>query len=193
MAALPDMLVIAATEEEGGSFLVSPSLGLMIWTLLAFGTLMWMLNKFVFPRISEALEKRRRAIEESIDAAERTRSEADKLLAEYRERLREAREQAEDIVARARKAGERHEEESKLEAKERREEMMASTRREIEAETQRAIGEIRREVANLTVIATEKITRKTLDDSDHRRLVDEALAEVDFSALAGGRGGDGAR
>jgi F-type H+-transporting ATPase subunit b len=63
--------------------------------------------------------------------------------------------------------------------------MMEQTRRDIEAETRRAIQEIRSEVADLTVLATEKVTRKSLDDADHRRLVEEALSEVDFSALAG--------
>ena len=192
MAGVADTVLIAA-EEGGGSFLVSPNLGLMIWTLLAFGATLWLLNKFAFPRIAEALEKRRRAIEDSIDAAERTRQEADELLAEYRERLREAREQAEDIVARARKAGDRFQEESKAGARQARDEMMESTRREIEAETRRALDEIRKEVANLTVMATEKVARKTLDKKDHKRLIDEALAEVDFSALSSGAGNGGSR
>src|SRR5918999_1460790 len=89
-------------EEEGGSFLVSPELGLMIWTLLLFGATLVILNKLVFPRISEALDRRSRAIEESIEHAERTKREADELLEEDRARLREAREQADDIVVRAR-------------------------------------------------------------------------------------------
>jgi F-type H+-transporting ATPase subunit b len=117
--------------------------------------------------------------------------EADQILSEYRERLREAREQAEDIVGRARKAADRLEDEAKSDAKQTREEMMADTRREIEHETRRAIDEIRREVANLTVAATEKVTRKTLTGDDHQRLIDEALEEFDFSALPGGGGGNG--
>ena len=74
-------------EDGGGSFLVSPDVGLMIWTLLVFGISMYILSKVAFPRIAEALDKRQQAIEESIDTAERTRTEADELLAEYRERL----------------------------------------------------------------------------------------------------------
>src|SRR6476620_3251168 len=93
--------IIAAGSS--GSFLVSPNVGLMIWTLLVFGISMWLLAKLAFPRISEALEKRQRAIEDSIDTAERIRGEADQLLAEYRERLAEARGQADDIVTRARR------------------------------------------------------------------------------------------
>jgi len=172
-------------EEEGGSFLVSPGLGLMIWTLLAFGTTLFLLNKLAFPRIAEALDKRRQAIEESIASAERSKQEADELLSEYRARLKEAREQAEDITARARKAADSLQDDAKADATKQREELMASARRDIEAETRRSLDEIRKEVANLTLVATEKVTRKSLSPDDHRRLIEDALKEVDFSALGG--------
>ena len=158
----------------------------MIWTLLVFGISLYVLAKLAFPRIAEALDKRQQAIEESIETSERIRSEAEELLDEYRERLAEARGQADDIVARARKTGEAHENEVLADAKAKREEMMEQTRRDIEAETRRAIQEIRKEVADLTVAATEKVTRKTLTDDDQKRLVEEALAELDFNALADG-------
>jgi F-type H+-transporting ATPase subunit b len=178
------MTLPIAAESGGGSFLVSPNVGLMIWTLVVFGISMWILAKVAFPRIAEALDKRQRAIEDSIDAAERTRREADALLAEYRERLSEARGQADEIVARARRTGEAAENEALADARRKREEMMEQTRRDIEAETRRAIQEIRSEVADLTVRATEKVTRKSLTAEDQKRLVDEALSELDFAALA---------
>ena len=174
-----------AQGEGGGSFLVTPGLGLMIWTLVAFGLTLFVLRRFAFPRIADNLDKRQKAIEDSIDTAERTKGEAEELLAEYRERLKEARTQAEEIVARARRAAEQHESDSMAEARRRREEFMEQTRRDIEQETRRAIQEIRKEVADLTIMATEKVTRKTLDDDDQRRLVEEALAELDFEQLAG--------
>ena len=90
----------AAEEEEGGSFLVTPSLGLMIWTLLVFLFTMWVLSKVAFPRIQEALDKRAKVIADSIEAAEKSKEESEKLVAEYRARLKEAREQADDIIAR---------------------------------------------------------------------------------------------
>ena len=174
------MTVVAS----GGSFLVSPNVGLMIWTLLVFGLSMYLLGKLAFPRIAEALDRRQKAIEESIDAAEHTRAEAEKILAEYRERLAEARNQADEIVARARKTGEAAESEIVADARAKREEMMEQTRRDIEAETRRAIQAIRAEVADLTVLATEKVTRKALTEDDQRRLVEEALSELDFSSLS---------
>ncbi|MBA3298571.1 MAG: F0F1 ATP synthase subunit B [Thermoleophilaceae bacterium] len=179
------LLLAAAKKDEGGSFLVTPGLGLMLWTLIAFGVTYYVLSKVAFPKIAEALDKRRKAIDESIDSALKTKAEADQLLEEYRARLKEAREQADDIVARSRKAAEAHQDEAKSSAKQYREELMQSTRKDIENETRRALEEIRKEVAGLTLIATEKVTRKSLDDEDHRRLIEEALSEVDFSALAG--------
>ncbi|TMK62639.1 MAG: F0F1 ATP synthase subunit B [Actinobacteria bacterium] len=173
----------------GGNFLVTPNVGLMIWTLIAFAITLFILRRLAFPRIADALDRRRRAIEESIDAAERTRAEADQILSEYRERLREAREQSEDIVNRARRAADRLEDEAKSDAAKTREELMERTRREIESETRRAIDQIRREVADLTVLATEKVARKTLTGDDHKRLIEETLDEFDFSALAPGEGG----
>jgi F-type H+-transporting ATPase subunit b len=181
----------AAEEDEGGSFLVSPELGLMIWTVVLFGITMWFLGRTAFPRIGEALEKRANAIRESIEAAEKQREEADDLLEEYRQRLKEAREQADDIVARARKASETAVAEATAAGVTKREELVAAARRDIETETRRSLERIRKEVADLTVLATEKVTRKSLDAEDQQRLVEEALAEVDFSALAGGAVGNG--
>jgi len=172
-------------EESGGSFLVSPGLGLMIWTLVLFGITMWVLSKVAFPKIQEALDKRANAISESIEAAERQRKESDELLSEYRARLAEAREQADDIMARARKAGETAEAEATVAGKEKREELVEAAKRDIEAETRRSLDQIRQEVADLTVLATERVTRKSLNAEDQKRLVEEALSEVDFSALSG--------
>jgi F-type H+-transporting ATPase subunit b len=166
------------------SWLITPNVGLTIWTLVVFLVSLYILNKVAFPRIREALDKRRASIEESIDAAERTRQEADRLLADYRARLHAAREQAEEIVQRARQAAETHEHEGR----ERGQEMIADAtrraQRDIETATKRALDDIRREVAELTVMATEKVTRKTLTEADQRRLVDEALSELDFSSLS---------
>jgi F-type H+-transporting ATPase subunit b len=183
-------LILAAAEggstDSGGSFLVKPDVGLMIWTLLVFVVAMVVLTRAAWPRIAEALDKRQRMIEESIDVANRTKQEAEALLEEYRERLKEARAQADEIVQRARKTGEMTEREAMEQARRKREELLEQARKDIQAETRRAISEIRTEVADLTIVATEKVTRKTLNEDDQRRLVEEALSELDFSALSGG-------
>jgi F-type H+-transporting ATPase subunit b len=178
--------LMSAPLASNGSFLIKPGVGLMVWTLLVFGVTMVLLSRLAFPRISEALGRRQKAIEESIDTAERTRAEADKLLAEYRERLKEARAQADEIVQRARASAETQQREARESAHQLVAEASQRAQRDIEVATKRALEDIRGEVADLTIMATEKLTRKALDDADHRRMVEEALRELNFSGVSAG-------
>ncbi|HMD56161.1 MAG TPA: F0F1 ATP synthase subunit B [Solirubrobacteraceae bacterium] len=178
------LLAAPRVLASSGSFLIKPGVGLMVWTLLVFGLTMVLLARLAFPRISAALDRRQKAIEESIDTAERTRVEADQILAEYRERLKEARVQAEEIVQRARQAADVHEHEARERGQEILSEAARRAERDIDSATRRALDDIRQEVADLTIMATEKVTRKTLDEADQRRLVQQALSELDFSAIS---------
>jgi F-type H+-transporting ATPase subunit b len=171
---------------SSGSFLITPNVGIMIWTFVVFAISLFILRKAVFPRIGDALDKRAETINGEIDAAAQTRKDADQILVEYRERLKEARVQAEEILQHARQNADTNEQESRERGKEILAEAAKKTERDIEAATKRALDDIRREVADLTVLATEKVTRKTLNDSDQRRLVEEALSELDFSGISSG-------
>ncbi len=176
---------IASTPiASGNSWLITPNVGLTIWTLVVFAVSLYILKRAAFPRIRKALDDRREVINSSIDSAEQTRAEADKILEEYRERLKQARTQAEEIVQRARHAAEAHEHESKERGQELIAEAAKRAERDIDVATKRAVDDLRREVADLTVMATEKVTRKVLSDADQRRLVEEALNELDLSGLA---------
>src|SRR3954470_8875292 len=106
------MTFLLAAEASDSPGLVDPAIGVMILTLIVFGLVMLVLWKGVFPLITEALDKRTRMIEDSIDSAEKTKREADELLREYRARLSDARGQADDIVARARRTAEAAENET---------------------------------------------------------------------------------
>jgi F-type H+-transporting ATPase subunit b len=176
----------AQVLASSGGFLIEPGIGLMIWTLLVFAVTMFLLSRLAFPRISEALGRRQQAIEDSIDTAERTRTEADQILSEYRERLKQARAHADEIVQRARQAAEAHEHEAKDRGQQILAEATARAQRDIEVATRRALEDIRNEVAELTILATEKVTRKTLNDEDQRRLVEQALSEMDFTGISAG-------
>ena len=179
-------ITAAPLAEKSNSFLITPNVGLTIWTLVVFGISLYIVAKVAFPRIRKALDERRETIEESINSAARSREEADKVLAEYRERLKDSRAQAEEIVQRARQAADTHEHESKERGQEIIAEATKRAERDIEVASKRALDDLRREVADLTIMATEKVTRKALDSEDQRRLVDEALAELDLSGLSSG-------
>ena len=180
------MLVTALSPLASRLFLITPNVGIMIWTIVVFVISLFILRRAVFPQIGKALDNRAKTIEDEIDSATHAREQAERLLAEYRERLKQAREQADEIVQRARQSADVHEKESKERGRETVAEATKRAQREIEVATKRALDDLRREVADLTIMATEKVTRKTLDEADQRRLVEEALRELDFSGISSG-------
>src|SRR5262245_4338110 len=157
--------------------------GLMIWTLVFFLLTFWILKRFAFAPIQKAIDERRERIRRSIEEADNARDEARKILEEHRALMREARSQAEEILSEARRTREAMELRMREETEAERQRRLEETRREIQAETQRALEQIRREVAELTLIAATKVTSKSLTDEDDRRLIDEAIASLDFSRL----------
>jgi F-type H+-transporting ATPase subunit b len=157
--------------------------GLMVWTIVCFLITLFVLKRYAFGPIQKVIDERRKRIRESIEEADRARAEARKLLDQHRALIGEAKSDAEEILAEARKVAESQRQRVKEEAEADRQRRLEETRRQIEAETQRALTQIRAEVADLTLIATEKVTRKALDERDQRRLIDEAVSELDFSVL----------
>jgi F-type H+-transporting ATPase subunit b len=157
--------------------------GLMIWTIVCFLLTLFVLRKYAFGPIQNMLDERRERIQRSIEEAEHARTEARKLLEEHRALIGQARGQAEEILAEARKVADAQRQRVREETEADRQRRLEETRRQIEAETQRALGQIRAEVAELTLEAATKVTGKVLDDADHRRLIDDAIRDLDFSAF----------
>ena len=167
--------------------LIEISTGLMIWTLICFGITFFVLKRYAFGPVQKLIDERRKRIREALDEADNARAEARRLLAEHRQLMSQARGQAEEILTEARRVAEAQGARMREELEVDRQRRIEETRKQIEAETVRALEQIRGEVAELTVIATEKVTGKVLDEGDQRRLIDEAIGELDFSVLEGGR------
>ena len=167
--------------------LIKVTPGLMIWTIVAFLITLFVLSKYAYAPVQKMIDERRERIRSAIDEADRAREEARNLLEEHKALIGQARSEAEEILAEARRIGEAQRERVREEADADRQRRLEETQRQIEQATHQAIGQIREEVGRLSVIAAEKITRKTLSDADQSRLIDEALAEIDFSQLEGSR------
>ena len=163
--------------------LISVTPGLMIWTIVCFLIALWVLKRYAFGPIQRLIDERRQQIRQSIEDAEHARTEARKLLEEHRALIGDARGQAEEILTEARRVADSQRQRVKDETEADRQRRLEETRRQIEAETQRALQQIRAEVAELTLVATAKVTGKVLDDADHRRLIEDAIKDLDFSAL----------
>jgi len=159
----------------------------MIWTVLCFLATFFVLRRFAFGPIQKIIDERRQRIREALHEADNARAEARKMLDEHRAMMAEARGKAEEILVEARKVAEAQKKRLRDELEADRQRRLEETTRQIEAETVRALELIRAEVADLTVIATQKVTGKVLDQADHKRLIDEAIGELDFSVLEGSR------
>jgi F-type H+-transporting ATPase subunit b len=177
------MTFLLAQEENGGSGLIEVVPGLMIWTLICFGITFYVLKRFAFARIQAGIDERRDRIRKAVEEADRARQQARDLLEEHRQLMGQAKGEAAGILAEARKVADAQIERVKHEAEEERQRRLEETRRQIDAETKRSLDQIRSEVAELTLAATTRVTGKILDADDQRRLIDEAIAELDFSAL----------
>jgi len=157
--------------------------GLMIWTLVCFAITFLVLRKYAFGPIQKLLDERRERIRRALEEADHARDEARNLLEEHRALIGHARRDAEEILAEARRVADAQRARVRDETEADRQRRLEETRREIEAETRRAIDQIRSEVADLTLLATEKVVGKALDQADQRRLIEEAIGELDFSVL----------
>jgi F-type H+-transporting ATPase subunit b len=167
--------------------LIQVTPGLMIWTIVCFLVVLFVLKRYAFGPIQNTIDTRRKRIEDTINEADHARDEAKRLLEEHRQLIGQAKSQSEEILAEARRVADAQRERVRTETEEDRQRRLEETRRQIEQATHQALGQIREEVGKLSVAAAEKITRKSLDDKDQQRLIDEALAEIDFSQLEGSR------
>lgn len=152
--------------------------GTVIVELVAFLLMLAILGRYVYPEIVKVAEARQRAIAEQLTEAEQARVEAEKRLKDAEARLNEARTMAQQVIEAATKSGEQLRQELRQKAEEEAKRIAESARKEIEAERDRAIQSVRNEVADMVVLATEKVIGESLDDTRHRRLIERAVEEV---------------
>jgi F-type H+-transporting ATPase subunit b len=177
----------AFAQEAHKVDLLSPSYGLMAWTLIIFVVLLFVLARFAFKPITAAVEAREQALEDAINSAKRDREEAARLLAEHRAALDAARGEAQKLIADARVAAERVRSELVEQAHAEQTAMLARARTEIASEKSRAILELRREAVELAIAGAGKVIEKNLDQDANRKLVEQFLASVTPAAVSASR------
>lgn len=163
--------------------LISVVPGLMVWTLIAFGITFFVLRRFAFGPIQKLIDERRDRIREALDEADKARQEARELRELTKQEREEAKAERERILDESRRQGQAQLEQSRAQADEDLKRRLEENRREIEAENRRMAEQIRRDVVELTLLAAEKVTGKSLDADDQRRLIDETIEEVDVKKL----------
>ncbi len=167
--------------------LIQVTPGLMIWTVVCFLIALFILKRYAFGPIQKLIDERRARISQAVEEADNARIEARALLEQHRALIGQAKSESAEILAETRKVADAQMARVREEAETDRQRRLEETRKQIDAETSRAIDQIRNEVADLTIEATQRVVGKVLDSADQRRLIDEAVEGLDFSALERGR------
>ena len=163
---------------ESGGDLLTPSVGLMFWTLLIFGAFVFVLWKFALPQLLGAVKAREQALRDALDAAKRDREDAARILSEQRAQIEAARNDAQKIIADGRATAEKMRSQVLDETKKQQDELLARARRDIDAEKVKAIADLRREAVDLALRGASKVIEKNLDDATNRKFVDEFMTSV---------------
>jgi F-type H+-transporting ATPase subunit b len=178
-----DATVLAA-EESGGNPLINVVPGLMIWTIVTFAIVVFVLRRFAFGRIQHLIDERRERIRQALDEADKAREEARQLREVTRQEREEAKAERQKMFDETRRQAQEQLRRAREEADADLERRLEENQRALEAENRKFREQIRRDVVELTLLASEKVTRKTLDDADQRRLIDETVKEIDVARLA---------
>jgi len=171
-----------AEAAKGG--LLSPSGGLMFWTLIIFIVLLVVLSRSAFKPMIAAVEAREKALEEAIASARADREAAARLLAEHQAQLDNARGEAQKLIVEGRAVGEKIRAEMIEETRSQQQDMLERARREIESEKQRAIADLRREAVDLAIAGAGKVIERNLDTASNRQIVEKFLESVPLTEMS---------
>ncbi|MEO7083770.1 MAG: F0F1 ATP synthase subunit B [Gemmatimonadaceae bacterium] len=169
---------VAAAQAEGGGGLMSLQVNLMFWTLLIFVLLYFILKKLAFGPITAAVEAREKALEDAIEGAKRDRDAAAALLAEHQSKIEAARGDAQKFIADARGIAERMRVDLLEQTRKEQGEMLERARRDIAAERDKAIAQLRREAVDLALAGASKVIEQNLESDKNRQLVESYLASI---------------
>ena len=179
---------LLAQEEHatsGSTNLLDPKVGLMFWTLIIFVLLLIVLSKYAYKPLLSAVEAREAALEKAISDAKRDRDQAAVLLAEQQKALAETRADVQKVMADGRAAAESMRSEMLDKVKAEGADMLERTRREMQAEKEKAVAELRREAVDLAIAGASKVIGRNLDSATDRSLVESFLSGL--SAPKGSR------
>jgi len=158
--------------------LVQPDPGLFIWTILTFLVLLFLLAKFAWGPLLQALESRQDGIRKALDDAQQAKGELERLQQDSAQIIVKARQEADAIISRSRSDAESLREELRAKARAEAEGIVRNAERQIQAETARAVQQIRHEAVDLSVAIASKILQRNLSKADNERLIDDTLKQL---------------
>ena len=165
-------------EEPSGTDLILPDMAELIWGAVAFLVVLWVLNKFAFPKLREAVEARERQIQGDLESAEQAKTEAQQAKANYDKQIADARGEANRIIEEARRQAEDVRKDLIAKAERDAEQITQRASEQLEAERNRTVTELQTTIGDLAIELAEKVVGRSLDAGTHRELVDAYIKEV---------------
>jgi F-type H+-transporting ATPase subunit b len=187
MRSLQGIAVLAAAETSDKKD-IYPHWSELIVGGLAFAILFVFMAKWVLPRVNQMLEQRRQKIQGDLEKAEESRTEADKLLEDYRKQLGNARDEANRIIEEARKTADSMRRDLEAKAQEESRAIVDKAQEEIRAERDRVFQELKAQVGVLSLQLAERMVGQSLDKDRQLRLVDDYITELEAMPAANGDG-----
>ena len=167
-----------AAESENAVNVIPTDWGLQIWTVLTFLAMIALLGKLAFKPIAEALDRRGEAIKKSIEDAERSRTEAKKLMEDYQKQVAQARAEANKVIEEARGLGENVRKEVVKKANAEASALLQRSQEEIQRQKEKGIQELKDTVASLSVQIASKVIEKEVNEATHRQLVENLIKDL---------------
>jgi F-type H+-transporting ATPase subunit b len=180
------LLAQEGEHEREGIDLIIPETAELIWGFICFAVVAFVLIKFAFPKLREAVEAREKKIQGDLESAEETKAEAQKQLDDYKKQLAEARSEANRIIEEARQSAEQVRKDITAKAGKDAETIVARAQEQLHAERNRALQELQGQIADLSIELAEKVVGRSLDGKSQRELVDAYIKEVAGMSSNGG-------
>lgn len=176
------LLTLLVAEGGEGMSPFSVNGGLTLWTIIVFVLLLFLLKKFAFPAILKATEEREQTIARQLDDAAKANAEAQALLAEHKKLVNDSRTSAQQLLADAAASAEKERTAAVEKTRQEQDDLIARTRRELQAEREKAVAELRREAVELSLAAAGKLIGQRMDSATDKQLVESFLRTVEKSS-----------
>jgi F-type H+-transporting ATPase subunit b len=181
-------LLLAQGEESSGLDLILPATAELIWGAICFAIVAFLLARFVFPRLRETVQAREKTIQDALEETERSKTEAQRILDDYKRQLADARSEANRVIEDARRQAEEVRKDIIARAESDAEGVVARAQEQIQAERNRTVQDLQGQIADLSIELAEKVVGRSLDGGSQRELVDAYIREVAGMQAASGNG-----
>ncbi|MCH7516726.1 MAG: F0F1 ATP synthase subunit B [Bacteroidetes bacterium] len=175
---LTNLIIGVLASGDGGGTLLDVNPGLIFWTAITFIILVLILKRVAWKPILTALDNREKQIADSLNKAEQAKKDAQKILEENQASLAKAEEESKKIIDESRGFADNLKEQMLKESKDQQQKIIEDASAEIERKKNAAFEELKNQIADISIIAAEKIMKENIDADKNKKIVEKYLTEI---------------